>query len=151
MLWMLHILLWLAKHHFAFVSTQWEDFFCFGGMLNHLNLHQSVLQKCNLQFGSIYAISHFNLWLLLQKDTVPRALSLCFFLFIRQPVCNSARLFFLCNSRKDDDFPCLLNYIFPSFDIIALAAWMNNNGGGDFSRNYEVDFPDDLQYYSIFL
>lgn len=41
---------------------------------------------------------------------------------------------------------------FPSFDIIALAAWMSNNGGGDFfSSNYEVDFPDDLHYYSLFL
>ncbi len=28
---------------------------------------------------------------------------------------------------------------------------MNSNGGGDFSSNYEVDFPDDLHYHSIVL
>lgn len=48
-------------------------------------------------------------------------------------------------------FRVYLIAFFPSFDIIALAAWMSNNGGGDFSSNYEVDFPDDLHNYSIFL
>lgn len=48
-------------------------------------------------------------------------------------------------------FHVYLIAFFPPLDIIALAAWMNNNGGGDFSSNYEVDFPDDLHYYSTVL
>lgn len=126
-------------------------------MLNNLNLHQSVLHKCSLQFVADVAAKKIPALTsdCFFKETWRHALyhfAFCYPFLIRQPACVGALLFFLCNSRnRATIFPCLLNCIFPSFDIIALAAWMNSNGGGDFSSNYEVDFPDDLHYYSIVL
>lgn len=52
--------------------------------------------------------------------------------------------------QKSNYLPCLLNHISPPFGITALAAWMNINGGGDFSSNNEVEFPHGLWPSSIF-
>lgn len=138
-------------------SLRSERSFC--GMFDNLNLHQSVWKRnVVLTLQPIHNFSRFNLWLLLQKETWRHALYhvaffFCYPFLIKPATCGELAAFFcLCNSRKGAMiFPCLLNCVFPSFDIIALAAPMNSNGWGDFfPSNYEVDFPDDLHYYSIF-
>lgn len=73
-----------------------------------------------------------------------------FIFFVIHQTTSVYQRFFLCNSRKILISHVYLIAFFPSFDMTALAAWMNSNGGGEFSCNYEVDFPDDLHCYSVF-
>lgn len=129
----------MCIHRFVSVTyiflTDWNTFsftFLFNernlyGMLNNLNLHQSAVRKCSLQFEAHKPVHHV---LTLTSD--------CFFreTWHRAPymhcVHQRCAFLFVQLQEKRNACPCLLNYIFPSFDIITLAAWVNNNRGSDF-------------------
>ena len=136
----------MCIHRFVSVNyiflTDWNPFsfsFLFNernlyGMFNHLNLHQSAVRKCSLQFEAHMPVHNF---LTLTSDcffreTWHRALYMHFVHHQTTHVYERCALVFVQLEEMSNAFPCLLNYIFPSFDIITLAAWVNNNRGSDF-------------------